>query len=397
MDALMATIPTQPSLQQHHGHYSWTSYWRDDDGKMHTKRFGKQGDLSAQQARRSYQFWMDTQWNAKDHVRNPRGSAATYTASKLAAEYLWYAHKVFRKGGKQTSHMWQVKYAMRALRDFLGTTPAEAIESPAIASIRDAMIKGGERTRSLKTVNGRLLIIKQAFAWAREKGRVTRAVALDVASVKPLTRGRSDATDPKRIAPIALDVVWATCDHASPTVKAMVEVCYYTGARPGEVCQMRGCDLETVSDDCWVYTPESHKMQHKGKFKRIVLGPKAIEAVKRYLSTDTRAYLFNPAKALMELRGHKHESLRIAKRYSEEAFRKAIHHACRAAGIGLWAPNQLRHAHATEVRRVFGLAGVEDAGLAAARDSLGHDDKRTTAIYADESLERAMAIARKVG
>jgi integrase len=83
--------------------------------------------------------------------------------------------------------------------------------------------------------------------------------------------------------------------------------------------------------------------------------------------------------------------------YTESSYRKAIHHACRKAGIEPWNPNQLRHTHGTEVRRVFGIAALEDAGLEAARETLGHTDSRTSEIYAKESLERAMLIARRVG
>ena len=45
-----------------------------------------------------------------------------------------------------------------------------------------------------------------------------------------------------------------------------------------------------------------------------------------------------------------------------------------------WAPNQLRHARGTEVRRRFGLGGVQTV--------LGHANARTSEIYAERDLPR---------
>jgi integrase len=443
----MATTPTPPRLHAHHGAKSWTSYWRDDDGKLRAKRFGKEAEISKRAALAKYQFWLDTEWKAKGHVRNPDGDATRFTVARLAGRYLRHAHKTFRKHGRTTSQVTQVRYAMRALRACHGDRMAETMESPDLAMVRDWMIQGEKvvrrrradgttaevretYTRSLTTVNGRLLIMKEAFEWAREKGWVPRLVVLDLQTVKPLQRGRSEAKDPGEVPPIDRSVVDATLPHCSSVVRAMIEVNLYTGARPGEVCIMRGCDLEMVSDDCWIYSPSEYKTEHKGGNKplkrKIAMGPRAIAAVRPFLIPDTRAFLFSPAAARAELDARRREEYAAARAekgakqypsqlariqakpveergrwagscYSEESYRRAIHHACRKASIEPWNPNQLRHTHGTEVRRVFGLAALQDAGLEAAKETLGHSDSRTSEIYAKEGLERAMLIARRVG
>jgi hypothetical protein len=54
-----------------------------------------------------------------------------------------------------------------------------------------------------------------------------------------------------------------------------------------------------------------------------------------------------------------------------------------------WHPNQLRHSHATKVRKEFGL---EAAGAA-----LGHSKMSITEIYAERDAGLATAVAAKLG
>jgi len=54
-----------------------------------------------------------------------------------------------------------------------------------------------------------------------------------------------------------------------------------------------------------------------------------------------------------------------------------------------WAPNQLRHAAATEVRREFGLE--------AAQVILGHSQANVTQVYAQRDLKRGMEAAKAIG
>jgi hypothetical protein len=63
--------------------------------------------------------------------------------------------------------------------------------------------------------------------------------------------------------------------------------------------------------------------------------------------------------------------------------------ACRANAIPHWAPNQLRHAKATEIRR--------EAGLDAARAVLGHRSPVVTEVYAELDADKAAALMAKLG
>lgn len=63
--------------------------------------------------------------------------------------------------------------------------------------------------------------------------------------------------------------------------------------------------------------------------------------------------------------------------------------ACVKAGVKPWAPNQLRHAHGTEVRKKYGLE--------AAQVALGHERADVTQVYAEKNLALAVKVAAEIG
>jgi integrase len=72
------------------------------------------------------------------------------------------------------------------------------------------------------------------------------------------------------------------------------------------------------------------------------------------------------------------------------AYRQAVAAASEAGdSVRHWHPNQLRHLHATEVRRRYGLEGAQVA--------LGHAKADVTQVYAERDLALAERIAREVG
>ena len=95
-----------------------------------------------------------------------------------------------------------------------------------------------------------------------------------------------------------------------------------TGARPGEVCAMRGCDID-MTGDVWLYRPAHHKTRHKGKERVIALGPQAQAVVKPFLKLDTQAYLFSPRDGLAEVRAEKRRKRQTKVQPSQQYRRKA--------------------------------------------------------------------------
>jgi integrase len=78
-----------------------------------------------------------------------------------------------------------------------------------------------------------------------------------------------------------------------------------------------------------------------------------------------------------------------SRRYCGDSYRNAILRACEKAGIEPWAPNQLRHTAATEIRARYGLE--------AAQAVLGHARADVTQVYAERDLAKAHEVMRAIG
>jgi integrase len=395
-EEIMASTPTPLSLRKHHAHRSWTTDWYDDHGHRRMKRFGKEGEVSVKEARARYQNWLGAEFS-KEEIKNPQGEAAKYTVDQLCDDYWAFAQQHYVKAGKPTSFLSQVKCALDRLRAAYGSRRTCDVEAPMIASLRDEMIDsvpdgdGGTRPLARGTVNDRLHIIKQAFSWAHaEKGKVSQQVAWSISQVRPLGQGRSRAVEPEPVPPIADAEVAAMLRACTRTLADMIRLQRLCGARPQEVCIIRGCDIE-AGGDVWLYRPGRHKTEHHNKQRVIPIGKRGQRIIKRRLRTDLQAYLFTPAMALAETAGKLGQRMgtRVGKTYTTRSYRQAIHRACKRAKIDPWNPNQIRHAWATEVRKMFGIEAVA-AGL-------GHSDIKMAETYAERDIEKAKEVARKVG
>jgi integrase len=112
-----------------------------------------------------------------------------------------------------------------------------------------------------------------------------------------------------------------------------------------------------------------HKTRHQGKKRVIYLGPKCQEILGRYILKA------GPAGNVFPL--------------GLSGLRTAITRGARRAGVAHWSPNQLRHSHATEVRKKFGVE--------ASQVMLGHSHINTTEIYAEVNADRGKEVARLIG
>src|SRR4051812_47452954 len=217
----------------------------------------------------------------------------------------------------------------------------------------------------------------------------------------------------------------------------MIRLQWLTGMRSAEVCQMRGCDIETTCAE-WLYRPARHKTQHHGHERLIYLGPKTKEIVERHLKPDLQAYLFSPRDAEAARREQLHAARKTppkqgnapgtnrvkrpkrepGERYRVRVYRRSIARACEIAFVmpadvrepttkaakaaeaaipaaeqkqrkaqrraarsawrreHVWHPHQLRHSAGTRLRKEYGLE--------AAQVILGHKTLKITELYAEK-------------
>jgi integrase len=346
-------------------------------------------------------------------------SPADLTVVELCAAYLNFAEGYYRKNGRPTSQVSVIRLAIRPLKELYGGTPAAKFGPLALRAIQEAMIAQG---LSRKTINHFFSTIKRLFRWAVSQELVPVAVHQSLATVPGVAKGRTAARETAPVLPVEGELVDATMPYLPPVVADMVRFQRLTGCRPGEVCQLRLCDVDR-SAEVWVYRPASHKTEHHGRQRIVYVGPQAQQVLAPYLLRDPPANCFSPAdseqKRHIEQRKRRRTGVQPSQQnrrkakparspctaYTSNSYQRAIARAIvkankerteAAADMGVkpvllphWHANQLRHSTATEIRRQFGLE--------AAQVFLGHAKADVTQVYAERDARLGVEVAKQVG
>ncbi len=331
-----------------------------------------------------------------------------YTVADLAADYLEWAEGYYQKDGKPTTSIYAARRSAKLIVELYGDTPAAEFGPRRFKTCRNKLIK---RNLGVSTINDYMLKVVHAFRTAAGNELIPGTVAQDLALVSPLVAGRCKAKPSRRIPPAQRESIEKAAAHASTIIGDMMRLQLATGMRPGEVCSLRPCDLtELPEQGVTVYQPSSHKTQHHGKSRVVVLSLSAIKILKPYLSTTNATdYCFRPSEAMKECREkrkacrqtpehqgnsegtnrkHGRRLRRVSAKYNAGSYRVAIHRACDRAGVQRFSPNQIRKSHAVEVRRKHSLEHAQAV--------LGHSSLSTTERYyaAIQVLPLAIEVAK---
>ena len=346
-------------------------------------------------------------------------STSQFTVVELIAAYVDYAAGYYQRNGHPTRSLDNVKLALKVLRNLYGSEPVATFSSLNLLAIQNHLAAKGS-TRAY--VNKQVGIIKRMFKWGVSRMIVPPTVQTVLSTVEGLRKGRSAARESKPVLPVPDDLVDATLPLLPKVVSDMVRFQRLTGCRPGEVCQLRPADVDR-SGEVWLYRPESHKTEHRGRERIIYIGPQAQDVIRTYLLREAEAHCFSPAeseqKRHVEQRKRRRTRVQPSQRnrrkpspkkaprtaYTKDSYQRAIARAVvkanrerteAAADMGVepillphWHANQLRHSKATEIRRQFGLE--------AAQVSLGHAKADVTQIYAERDARLAVEVAQKIG
>ncbi|BBO33790.1 tyrosine-type recombinase/integrase [Lacipirellula parvula] len=361
----------------------------------------------------------------------PQKSVKPLQVDELILLYFQFAKSYYVKDDEPTNEIVAIRAALRRLRAMYGSTPVSEFGPKAFKLVRESLIQ--ERL-SRKYVNDSMARVARMFRWAVAEELIAPVVFQALGSVPGLRKGRTNAKETAPIGPVSDVIVEATLPFLPDVVADMVRLQRLTGMRPAEVCILRPGDIDR-SGEIWTYRPSRHKTEHAGKDRTIAFGPKAQEILLRYLARPGEMHCFRPCDSERRRRSLRHaarqtplscgnkpaiETNSRSKRppgecYSPASYRRAIHRACDKAfphpvfhqrreptltdaeRLELaewarsvrWAPNQLRHSAATEIRRRFGLE--------AAQVILGHSAANVTQIYAERDSRLAVTIATAIG
>lgn len=367
-------------------------------------------------------------------------SCSDLAVVELIDRYIDFARDYYRgNDGKTNTEFYNVRIAARILRSLYGHTNAADFGPLALRAVREKMIEKGWCRRNINHNVGR---IKRLFRWATENELVPGTVYHALQAVAGLKRGRTQARESAAVRPAKLELVQAVKPYVSRPVWAMIELQLYTGARGGEICIMRPCDIDRTGK-VWLYQPDKHKTTHYGYERTIYIGPRAQQILSPFLLRAPEAYCFSPKEAMNDLRqeaslarttpmsyGNRPGTNRKTTpkkspkdRYTPGSYAHAIKYALKRAfpltgqlakqdnethrqwKMRLtkeqqaqlkawhkqhhWHPHQLRHNSATELRKEFGIE--------AARIILGHRSAAITEVYAEADMQKAIEAMIKVG
>lgn len=343
--------------------------------------------------------------------------------NKLVAEYLTNPSFGIEKGRQSIAE--SVVAFLKHAKSYYGEGSEFEKYSRALApmvelysdlNIRDFGIQEFKAIREqwVRKKHAREYVNKQAkriiafVKWLVGEGMLEPTVHQALRCVSPLKKGRCDCPESEKVRPVTDATIQKTLPHLSGILSDMVRLQSLIGCRPGELVKLKPAMVD-ASNAVWVIRLDDHKNSWRGHDRRIYVGPKAQAILKPYLDRPKDAFCFSPAESTeqrLQARasnrittmscGNRRGSNRVSspkkkpgQSYSTITYCKAIHYACRKAGIPLWSPNQLRHKVATELRE---REGVESASVI-----LGHAHLPTTEIYAEASTKKALEVALKHG
>jgi integrase len=221
-----------------------------------------------------------------------------------------------------------------------------------------------DKRLALTTINKKHNYLLNIFRWAAQMDLVTPTVWSALLTVRKIKPGRSSAKQPKKVKPVACEVVESILDHCQPRIAAVLRMQLYTGMRCGEVLRMTMAEIHGN-----IYSPYKHKNRWRNKDRTVHLGPRAMALINEWKTDDPHRRIFTDM--------------------TSDYYGRWVKIACKRAKVPHFTSHQIRHYHATMVRAKFGL----DAAQAA----LGHSSARTTEIYAEVSTTLGKMVSEDVG
>jgi integrase len=326
------------------------------------------------------------------------------TFNKLAVAYLKHCRSYYVKDGRQTTEVQAIRDALRYATKLYGRLAAVEFSPKKLQAVRQTMI---DAALCRNSVNAAVRRIRRMFRWAVAEELVPPSVLHGLQAVPDLRKGRSAATESAPVRPVSEADVNAVLPHVSTVVRDMIRVQLLTGARPAEVCALRPIDIDRTGE-VWTAKLTAHKTEHFGHERTLHFGPNAQAVLAEYLDNrPAESPMFQPVEA----EAARHEKQRQSRktrvqpsqrnrrkaspkrkprdRYDVASYRRAITRGCVKGGITPWSPNRLRHAHATDLRRKYGIE--------AAKTVLGHRQLSATLLYAEADMEAARAVMAEVG
>lgn len=295
------------------------------------------------------------------------------TLGDLSLDYLTWADAYYGASRERLN----VRDTICLLVEFCGELSGDKFGPNALRRFQSHLVATGRFART--TVNAHVNRVRRFVKWCQSRELVPRGASEELATVAGLRRGKTSARESEPVVAVPWAVWRATLPFLAPQVRAMVQVQYWCGMRPGEVCILSAAEIDRTQP-VWFFRPADHKTAHYGVglTKAIPKPAQAILAPWLVGPPDLPCFRTNKGKPFnSDLLG--------------EYVRRGTRAAMRArVPVVMWHPNQLRHAILSEIRDLF---GGEGGGIEAAQLWAGHTKPDTTAGYTKQVEAALIRIA----
>lgn len=333
-----------------------------------------------------------------------RKSDAPITVTELIVAY----HEAITTFRLSASSKTRIATSLRLLRMFYASLPAHEITPFHLKACREHWIQQKLTRNYINILTGNLI---RMLRWAAEELLIPIDTYRACEILSPLKAGRCTAAESVPVAAISRAIVEKTLPHCSKPVRALIELQWLTGARPGELLRLTPGAIDTTDAAAWRYEVREHKTAYRGQRRTIYFGPQAQAILRPFMLRPKNEPCFSPRESYFEMQHTKNPRTRPEPRYHRPrkgtkapaqpktprrfspffdvaAYRRHIARACAAAGIDSWHPHQLRHAAATRFR--------EERDLDVAQVLLGHNTADATQRYAQITDQKAKEAAARL-
>lgn len=292
------------------------------------------------------------------------------TVRELAASYRAHLTES-RTSAWLENNQHRVEGGLRPLVELFGSEWADDFGPRKLATLIAEMARPGRL--SAASLRARLDHVRRAFRWAAATERVPASVWHAVQSVPNPRIGEFGLRGSHARQPVGEEAVFAILPELNPVVRAIVELLWWTGARPGEIRKLRPCEIDR-SGIVWRATLE--------------------------LREERMTPLWPSHVARYERERAERDEQAVGDAYSSRSLSRAVDRAqdrvnrkrreSGAPPFERWTLYCIRHAALSRIRR--------EEGLEAAKAFAGHSGMAMTLGYTTEAeRDYAIDLAARLG
>ncbi len=295
------------------------------------------------------------------------------------------------------------RYAVTYLVEFCGSIPGDEFGPRALETFRtylcgklDTRHKNKEaKPYSRRYVNQIVNRVKRFIRWCCRMERIPADQYSKLLAVEPLRIGAIGVREKPPVRPVNVEIIANTLPWMRPHIAAMVQLQHLCGMRPGEVCQMKTCDV-LQTGQIWLYTVPVHKGTARGDILVKAIGSAAQAILGPLLRENPTEPIFSPLDSEQKRIGKKagnRKRRRIRGQYDSHSYNQGIRYALDKAKR---AKVEIPPWHAYQIRHTAGTAVSQLLGQQAAQRLLGHKNLNTTNIYTESQTKELIRIAQEL-